>query len=165
MKAKKMTTKKSVYQIIERDEKFSILLNILDKTPLGRAMQHEENPFTFFAPTDGAFYQMLQQTPHIQALDAGKILVAEILGQHIIPGVCLYTEDLRRRSSVTNLEGKTLAIRQEDHRTFISGAQILTPAASAANGVVFAIDQVLLNEKSRRLFSNLIKIESVSDEY
>jgi len=165
MKVKKMTTRKSVYQIIETDEKFSILLNILDKTPLGRAMQHEENPFTFFAPTDGAFYQMLQQAPPTQTPDAGKILVAEILGQHIIPGVCLYTDALRQRDSVTNLEGKILVIRHDDHRTFINDAQILTPAASAVNGIVFAIDKVLLNKRNSNLQTNLLKTEAVTDKY
>jgi uncharacterized surface protein with fasciclin (FAS1) repeats len=159
-----MTIRKSVYQIIEMDEKFSILLKILDKTPLGQAMQHEENPFTFFAPTDGAFYQMLQQTPHIEATETGKILVAEILGQHMIPGGCLYTDDLRQRHSVTNLEGKVLVIRQEDHRIFINDAQILTPASIAANGVVFAIDKVLLNEESSGFERNLSTTESISDQ-
>lgn len=137
-----MATRKSVYQIIETDEKFSILLKILDKTGIGKVMQYEEKPFTFFAPTDGAFYQMLQKNDGVLP-DAGKILIASILGQHIIPGVLLYTDDLRRRNSITNLEGKTLTIRQDDYRVFIDDAQILTPAATAVNGVVFAVDKVL----------------------
>jgi len=138
-----MTTRKSVYQIIEADEKFSILLKILNATGIGRAMQHEEQAFTFFAPTDGAFYQMFQTVTF--SPDIGKIPVAQILGQHIIPGIRLYTDDLRRRHSVKNLEGKPLHIKQEDHRIFVNDAQILTPAATALNGIVFAIDKVLIN--------------------
>jgi uncharacterized surface protein with fasciclin (FAS1) repeats len=143
-----MTTRKSVYQIIEADEKFSILLKILNKTGIGKAIQHEEQPFTFFAPTDGAFYQMFQKTQPVLTPEFDKITVAPILGQHIIPGVLLYTDDLRRRNSVTNLEGIKLAIRQDAHRIFINDAQILTPAATAQNGIVFAINKVLLNETS-----------------
>ncbi|HEY8561027.1 MAG TPA: fasciclin domain-containing protein [Pyrinomonadaceae bacterium] len=148
-----MSTRKSVYQIIEADGKFSILLGILNQTPLGRVIQQDENPLTFFAPTDGAFYRMLQKKPHSPAFDAGKILIGEILGQHIIPGIALYTKDLRRRHSVTNLEGKILTIRHDDHRVFVGHAQILTPAATAQNGVVFAIDKVLLNQNIKQISS------------
>jgi len=141
-----MTIRKSVYQIIEADEKFSVLLKILDKTAFGKTMQDEDNPFTFFAPTDGAFYQMFHKTGQLQPPDFGKIMIDEILGQHIVPGVCLYTDDLRRRNSIDNLEGKRLLISQDDHRIFINDAQIVTPAATATNGVVFAIDKVLLDK-------------------
>lgn len=141
-----MTTRKSVYQIIEEDQKFSILLNILNETGIGKAIQHEEKPFTFFAPTDGAFYRMFQKTPHFLSPDADKIPVVPVLGQHIIPGVLLYTEDLRRCKSVTNLEGKVLSIKHDSHRIFVNNAQILTPAVTAQNGIIFAIDKVLLNE-------------------
>ena len=165
MKAEKTTSRKTVYQVIERDEKFSILLNILDETPLGRAIRHEENPFTFFAPTDGAFYRMMQQTPPSLMPDAGKILVAEILGQHIVPGVCLYTEDLRRLDSVVNLDGQTLIIRHDDNRVFIDDAQILTPAASAVNGVVFAIDKVLPNKETKGLQSDLTNTGSTAKRF
>jgi len=141
-----MAIRKNVYQIIEADEKFSILFEILNKTGIGKAIRHEENPFTFFAPTDGAFYQIIQKAPDTPLPDIGKIPVASILSRHIIPGVLLYTDDLRSRQSITNLEGKTLMIKQDDHRVFIGAAQILTPATSALNGVVFAVDKVLLDE-------------------
>lgn len=141
-----MTNRKSVYEIMERDGKFSILLKLLNKTALGKALRHEEKPFTFFAPTDGAFYKLFQQVPSVLPEDISKILITPILGQHLIPGVCLYSDDLRLRSSVITLEGTTLEIRQDDHRIFVNDAQILTPGLPALNGVIFAIDKVLLIE-------------------
>lgn len=140
----KMANRKSVFDIIEQDEKFSILLQILSKTGFGKAMRHEEKPFTFFAPTDGAFYQFFKQDAD-QAINAGsKILIASILGQHLVPGVALYSDDLRRKNSITTLEGAVLKIQQDNHRIFLNDAQILSPGIAATNGVVFAIDKVLL---------------------
>ena len=141
----RMANRKSVFDIIEQDEKFSILLRILNETGFGKAMRHEENPFTFFAPTDGAFYQFFKQDVHQTINTASKILITSILGQHLIPGVALYSDDLRRKNSITTLEGSVLKIERDNHRIFLNDAQILSPGIAAANGVVFAIDKVLLN--------------------
>ena len=139
----KMANRKSVFDIIEQDEKFSILLQILDKTGFGRALRHEQKPFTFFAPTDGAFYQFFRQDAD-QAINTGsKILITSILGQHLVPGIALYSDDLRRKKSITTLEGVVLEIQQDNHRIFLNDAQILSPGIAATNGVVFAIDRVL----------------------
>jgi uncharacterized surface protein with fasciclin (FAS1) repeats len=141
-----MSTRKTIFEIIETDEKFSILLRLLNQSGLGKAMRHEERPFTLFAPTDGAFYQLFQRQPTAFPAEGGKLMIAPILGQHLIPGVGLYTDDLRRRDSVTTLEGSQLRISHDDHRIFVNEAQILTAGTGASNGVVFAIDQVLLGE-------------------
>lgn len=139
-----MTNRKNIFDIIETDEKFSILLEILNKTGMDKALRQEKNPFTFFAPTDGAFYQLFQKTANGHAAADRKILITSILGQHLIPGVSLYSDDLRRRKSVTALKGNVLEIRQENHRLFLDDAQILSPGIAATNGVVFAVDKVLL---------------------
>jgi uncharacterized surface protein with fasciclin (FAS1) repeats len=140
-----MTNRKSVFDIIETDEKFSVLLQILSKTGFGRAMRHEEKPFTFFAPTDGAFYQFFRQDADQTINTGSKILITSILGQHLVPGVALYSDDLRRKNSVTTLEGSVLKIHHDDHRIFLNDAQILSPGIAATNGVVFAINRVLSN--------------------
>jgi transforming growth factor-beta-induced protein len=139
-----MANRKSVFDIIEADEKFSILLQILQKTGFGRALRHEEKPFTFLAPTDGAFYQLFRQDADLSITKDSKILITSILGQHLIPGVALYSDDLRRRNSVTTLEGNILEIRLDNHSIFLNDAQIVTAGIAATNGVVFAIDKVLL---------------------
>jgi len=149
----KMANRKSVFDIIETDEKFSILLKILNKTGFGRALRHEEKPFTFFAPTDGAFYRLFQQGADQLIIKDSKILITSILGQHLIPGAALYSDDLRRRESVTALEGNVLEIHQDSHRIFINDAQIITAGIAATNGVVFAIDSLLLTPKQTTDFT------------
>jgi uncharacterized surface protein with fasciclin (FAS1) repeats len=140
----RMANRKTVFDIIEQDEKFSILLQVLSQTGFGRALRHEEKPFTFFAPTDGAFYQFFKQDADRSVTAGSKLLIRSILGQHLIPGVALYSDDLRVKNSITTMEGTVLKIRRDEHRIFLNDAQILSPGIAAANGVVFAIDKVLL---------------------
>jgi uncharacterized surface protein with fasciclin (FAS1) repeats len=115
---RKMANRKSIFDLIEMDEKFSILLEILNKTGFGKALRHEEKPFTFFAPTDGAFYHFFRTGADQLINNDSKILITSILGQHLVPGVSLYSEDLRRKNSVTTSEGTILEIHQDAHRIF-----------------------------------------------
>jgi len=71
-------------------------------------------------------------------------LITSILGQHLIPGAALFSDDLRRRESVRTLEGTELKIRHDNHRIFLNDAQIVPSGIAATNGVIFAIDKVLL---------------------
>ncbi len=141
-----MANRKSVFDIIERDEKFSVLLELLNQTGFGRALRHEEKPFTFFAPTDGAFYGFFKQSADQSIQIDRKISITSILGQHIIPGVTLYSDDLRRRNVLLTLEGTQLKVQLDDQRIFVNDAQIITAGTAAINGVVFAVDKVLLND-------------------
>ena len=139
-----MASRKSVFDIIERDEKFSVLLQLLNQTGFGRALRHEKKPFTFFAPTDGAFYGFFNRSPANSVNIDRKIPVVSVLSQHLIPGMTLYSDDLRRRSSLLTLEGTRLRVRLDNHRIFVNEAQIITAGTAATNGVVFAVDKVLL---------------------
>jgi len=140
----KMANKKSVFDIIESDEKFSVLLEVLNQSGFGRALRHEEKPLTFFAPTDGAFYGFFNQSGYQSLPVNRKIPITSILGQHIIPGVTLYTNDLRSNNVLVTLEGTPLKVRLDDHRIFVNDAQIITAGTAAFNGLVFAVDKILL---------------------
>lgn len=134
---------KNVYEIIKRDQRFSILLKILDDTGIGEAMSKEKQVFTFFAPTDDAFNDLSAETMQVLNSSKGKGLVAAILGQHIIPGKYLYSNDLQNQESVKTMHGNNLQICEKKNMLQLEDAHILTPGVAAANGVVFPIDKVL----------------------
>jgi len=73
----------------------------------------------------------------------GTALVAAILGQHLVPKSCLYSNDLRRRDSVKTLHGNKLDIKKEANVLQLEEAHILMPGIVAANAVVFPVDKVL----------------------
>lgn len=138
-----MKNTENVYEAIKRDEKFKILSKILKTTGIGEAMASERDAFTFFAPTDDAFRRLTKSGLILLMSTEGAGLVAAILGQHLVPKSCLFSNDLRSRDSVKTLHGNHLSIRKEESVLQIEEARILMPAITASNAVVFPVDKVL----------------------
>jgi uncharacterized surface protein with fasciclin (FAS1) repeats len=138
-----MQTKDDVYELIKHDERFTILSKILERTGIGEAMSSERETFTFFAPTDEAFRRLSKNALRLLASPEGAGLVAAILGQHLVPKSCLFSNDLRRRDSVKTLHGNELGIKKEANMLQLEEAHILMPGIVASNAVVFPVDKVL----------------------
>ena len=138
-----MKPAENVYEAIKHDARFTILVKILKITGIGEAMASEPQAFTFFAPTDEAFRRLSENALTLLLSVEGAGLVAAILGQHLVPRSYLYANDLRRRDSVKTLHGNKLSIREEDGGLRIEEANILMPAVTASNAVVFPVDKVL----------------------
>lgn len=146
-----MANRKTVYDLIAENDNFSILLKILDSAEIAAELRNEHRLFTFFAPTDGAFFKTFQTNSLHQESDS-KIIANSILGRHLVPNSHLFSDDLRQRSSVVTLDETRLEIREQGHSLFLDGAQILTAGLPAANGVVFAVDKVLLDLEHKAAF-------------
>jgi uncharacterized surface protein with fasciclin (FAS1) repeats len=146
-----MKTTENVYEAIKHDERFTILVKILNITGIGEAMASERQAFTFFAPTDDAFRRLSDNALTLLMSAEGAGLVAAILGQHLVPKSYLYSNELRRRDSVKTLHGNELNIKEEENVLQIAEAHILMPAITASNAVVFPVDKVL--PARRRAFS------------
>jgi uncharacterized surface protein with fasciclin (FAS1) repeats len=138
-----MRTNENVYEVINHDERFTILQKILDSTGIGEAMSREREAFTFFAPTDEAFSHLPKPTLRLLTSPEGKGLAARILGQHLIPKSYLYSNDLRQKASVKNLNGTRLKIKEEKNMLHLGKAHVFTPGIAASNGVIFPVDKIL----------------------
>jgi uncharacterized surface protein with fasciclin (FAS1) repeats len=139
-----MKTQENVYQVINRDERFTVLQKILDSTGTGEAMTKEREAFTFFAPTDEAFSHLPRQTLRLLTSPEGKGLAAGILGQHLIPKSYLNSKDLRQKASIKNLNGTKLKITEVNNVLHLQGgARVFTPEIAASNGVIFPVDKIL----------------------
>ena len=138
-----MNANENVYDVIKNDERFTVLLKILESTGIGEVMSKEKEIFTFFAPTDDAFGKLSDNALRVLMSPEGRGLVAAIFGQLLIPGKYLYSTDLRRKDSVKTLHGNKLKITEEDNILQLEEAHILMPGTAASNGVVFPVDKVL----------------------
>jgi uncharacterized surface protein with fasciclin (FAS1) repeats len=65
---------------------------------------------------------------------------------HIVPGK-FTAADLKGKTSLQTLDGKTLDVRSVDSVITINGARILTPDMMATNGVIHVIGRVLMPPK------------------
>jgi uncharacterized surface protein with fasciclin (FAS1) repeats len=144
-----MKTKESVYEVINGDERFTILQQILESSGIGAAMSKERETFTFFAPTDEAFSHLSKPALRLLTSPEGRGLAARILGQHLIPKSYFYSNDLRAKDSVKNLNGNLLNVKEEKNTLLLEKAHVLTPGIAASNGVVFPVDKILMQNKKQ----------------
>jgi len=100
-----------------------------------------EGPFTVFAPTDDAFANLPAGVLDGLLLPENKALLAQILTYHVLSGKVLAPEVTD--GDVATVEGQTIKLSTANGIT-VNGAEVLIGDIDATNGVIHAIDQVLL---------------------
>ncbi len=99
-----------------------------------------KGPFTVFAPTDEAF-RKLPSGAHEQLLkDTAKL--KGVLNYHILSGH-LMARDVKS-GEVMTLQGSTLTAAVSSSDVRVSGARVTQADIVATNGIVHAIDAVIL---------------------
>jgi uncharacterized surface protein with fasciclin (FAS1) repeats len=99
-------------------------------------------PLTIFAPTDAAFAKVGKD-----ALDAAmkdKARLTMILKNHIIEGQKITTDQLKTLSAVKTSAGQELPVTVQDGVPVIAGAKFVQTDIQASNGVIQAVDTVLM---------------------
>ena len=126
---------------MEASGNFSTLVEALTAAGLVDALKGN-GPFTIHAPTDAAF----------AALPAGAMdqLLANPTGQltqillfHVLPGKVM-TSDISNGMQATTQQGKPVTYEVEGDEFKVNGATLIVPDIEALNGVVHAIDAVIL---------------------
>jgi uncharacterized surface protein with fasciclin (FAS1) repeats len=100
-------------------------------------------PFTVFAPTDEAFAKLDAATLADLLKPENKDELVRVLTYHVVPGRVL-AEDVSAMTSATTVEGGNLTIATSGSDVTINGATVVTPDIETSNGVIHAIDTVLL---------------------
>jgi uncharacterized surface protein with fasciclin (FAS1) repeats len=98
-------------------------------------------PFTVFAPTDLAFAKFTEE--ELAAVLADKALLTSILTYHVVPGR-VSANDVVNATSLKTVNGKDLPVEVKDGEVFVGGARVIATDVAAANGIVHAIDTVMV---------------------
>ena len=98
-------------------------------------------PFTVFAPTNEAFARL--PAGAMDRLLADTSTLAKILTYHVATGK-LSAADLTGVTRLTTVEGSDLQIDASGDATRIDGATVVQPDLAADNGVIHAIDTLLV---------------------
>ena len=101
-----------------------------------------EGPFTVFAPTDDAFAALPEGTVESLLLPENKDQLVSILTYHVVPGKVMST-DLSDGMTATTVQGGDIMI-DLDNGVMINDATVVTADIEASNGVIHAIDSVLM---------------------
>jgi uncharacterized surface protein with fasciclin (FAS1) repeats len=120
--------------------KFKTLASLLKRAGLARTLEGR-GPYTVFAPTDAAFSKVPNAT--LARLARNRAKLRSVLLLHVAEGR-LTAAKLTKRRSVKTLNGQRLAIRVRRGKVFVGGARVVTANVTASNGVIHAINKVLL---------------------
>ena len=96
-------------------------------------------PFTVFAPTDEAFAKVPKA--QLDALLADKAKLTKVLTYHVVPGAVM-AKDVKP-GMVKTVEGGDLTLATTGGVT-VNGAKVVQADVKASNGVIHAIDTVLM---------------------
>ena len=96
-------------------------------------------PFTVFAPTDEAFAKVPKAT--LDALLADKDKLTKVLTYNVVAGKVMAADVTT--GHVKSVQGSDLALSTEGGVT-VNGAKVVAADVAATNGVIHAIDTVLM---------------------
>lgn len=119
---------------------FKTLTKLLKRAHLVRVLK-QPGPYTVFAPTDAAFAKVPQR--RLNALLRNRSKLRSVLLYHVAAGG-LPAAEVLQRSSLETLNGKRVRIRVMNSNVFLNRARVVTPDVMASNGVIHAINRVLI---------------------
>jgi uncharacterized surface protein with fasciclin (FAS1) repeats len=122
-------------------ENFSTLVAAVEAAGLVETLKGE-GPFTVFAPTDEAFAALPEGTVEELLLPENIDQLTAILTYHVVPGAVM-SGDLTDGMEAETVEGGMVTIGTEGGVT-VNDANVVTADIEASNGVIHAIDTVLM---------------------
>jgi len=131
----------SLVDIAQNNGSFSILVEALVKADLVTALTGT-GPFTVFAPTNDAFNALFATLGVTGIADLTKEQLTPILLYHVVSGNVLSTD--LSNGNVPTLNGGTLAIDITSGVTINGNTSVILADVQGTNGVVHAINKVLL---------------------
>jgi uncharacterized surface protein with fasciclin (FAS1) repeats len=121
-----------------REKGFTILARALKVTDLDEVLRGE-GPFTVFAPTNEAFRALPKGI--LRKFDEETL--SEILKYHVVLGQLL-AKDVIKETELTTFQGEKIQVKVKDGKVFINQAEVIETDVMASNGVIHAIDAVLI---------------------
>ncbi|MGD1891921.1 MAG: fasciclin domain-containing protein [Cyclobacteriaceae bacterium] len=136
----------NIVQIAQGDDRFEVLVQAVVAAGLDDDLAGT-GPFTVFAPTDDAFTALLASTDGIDALeDISEESLLQILQYHVANGKALSTDLSDGQTVPTLLSGEDLTIGVSGGTVTVGNATVVVADIEATNGVIHAVDQVLVPE-------------------
>jgi uncharacterized surface protein with fasciclin (FAS1) repeats len=119
--------------------KFTTLLNALKAAGFTQTLRGTD-PYTVFAPTDEAFKRLAPGALNALLKDTKKLKA--VLSYHIVSGTVAATDV--KAGDIKTLEGTPLLAALVDGKVTVNGAKVVQADIDASNGVIHAIDAVIM---------------------
>lgn len=131
---------KNIVETAAGAKQFSTLVSLVEDAGLAGTLSGKAN-YTVFAPTNAAFAKVPKKT--LNALAADKKLLRKVLLYHVVPGKLPASKVLMSDSAKT-AEGAKVQFSVKGKAVYVNDARVITPDIRCSNGIVHAINSVLL---------------------
>ncbi|MCA9956374.1 MAG: fasciclin domain-containing protein [Anaerolineales bacterium] len=133
---------KTIVEIASGDDRFETLVAAVVATDLVDTLSSGE--WTVFAPTDDAFAKLGLNADNI-ASSFSKADLTDILLYHVIDGEVSSEKALTLLGDVTMVNGATAGLKYFDGNLYVNDdAKVIIPDIDASNGIIHAVDTVIL---------------------
>ena len=131
-----------IVEVASSSDQFSTLVAAVSAAGLVETLQGD-GPFTVFAPTNAAFAALPAGTVDDLLKPENKDKLTAVLTYHVVPGNYPASSLADQKGSLATAQGGNLKV-DGTNGVKINGANVINPDVAASNGVIHAIDTVLL---------------------
>lgn len=131
-----------IVAVASGNDDFSTLVAAVSAAGLVETLQGD-GPFTVFAPTNEAFAKLPAGTVESLLKPENKDTLVSILTYHVVAGNYPASSLVGKRGSLTSVQGGALHMNGTDGVT-VENATVVIPDVAASNGVIHAIDTVMM---------------------
>jgi uncharacterized surface protein with fasciclin (FAS1) repeats len=131
----------TIVEVASGSETFKTLVAALTEAELTETLSGT-GPFTVFAPTDAAFAALPDGTVEMLLKPENRAKLIKVLTYHVVPGAI--TSDKIAAGDVNTVEGSPVTVAVADGKVTVGGANVTQADIEASNGVIHAIDKVIM---------------------
>ena len=124
---------------------FQTLVAAIEAAELEETLKGE-GPFTVFAPTDAAFQALPPGTLEELLMPENRERLRSVLTYHVIENEVRSGDIAGEEATVETVEGSELTVDATGAMVMVNSATVTEADIEASNGVIHAIDTVLLPE-------------------
>lgn len=135
----------NIVQLAAKNPDLSTLVTAVKAANLTTSLSNA-GPFTVFAPLNSAFDKLPAGTVEGLLKPEQADALSDVLGYHTYVGV-IKEENMTDGQSLGMVNGKNIKITIVDGKPVINGKAKIVATVPASNGIVYAIDEVMLPEK------------------
>lgn len=133
----------NVLEVARGNGTFATLLAAIEAAGMNE-MFTAKGPFTILAPTDEAFRNLPKGALADLLKPENKGQLAAVLSAHVIAGKAVYSNDVVKLKEVQAVGGSPSKVEVVDGKVMIGGATVVKADVEASNGVIHAINKVIL---------------------
>jgi uncharacterized surface protein with fasciclin (FAS1) repeats len=141
MKDSSATSEGTIVDVASGNASFKTLVTAIKAANLVETLSGQ-GPFTVFAPTEDAFAALPPGTVDTLLKPENKDKLVKILSYHVVPTKAVSSE--LKSGDVATVAGDSVKVNVEGGTVQVNEASVIQADVMGSNGVIHAIDKVLL---------------------